>query len=68
MDFKSLLIGFLLAACLFLLMGSTPMRFTSAQGRYQVSAAQDKVVILDTQTGEASVIQGDSIRFVRYGK
>lgn len=48
MDIKSFIIGFLLAACFFLLTG-----FGGSDGRYQIAAAPGMVWILDTETGIA---------------
>ena len=62
-DIKSMLIGFLLATCMFLLMGHNGFPITpivnvneSQVGRFQLSTITDNVniyeTILDTKTGE----------------
>tara|TARA_Y100001935_G_scaffold67699_1_gene56765 strand:- start:773 stop:1003 length:231 start_codon:yes stop_codon:yes gene_type:complete len=62
-DIKSILIGFLLATCMFLLMGHNGFPITpivnvneSQVGRFQLSTVTDNVniyeSILDTKTGE----------------
>ena len=62
-DIKSMLIGFLLATCVFLLMGHNGFPITpivnvneSQVGRFQLSTITDNVniyeTILDTKTGE----------------
>ena len=48
-DIKSILIGFLLATCMFLFMGNT----SSGQvGKYQGFADENNVFMIDTKTGQ----------------
>lgn len=56
MDKKSFFIGFLLAACLLLAMGSADLRFASSPGRFQVAVSGETWAILDTQSGVAQIM------------
>ena len=56
-DIKSVLIGFLLASCMFFLMGATQEMFvtSSDNGRYQIAndgTTLGTLFMLDTKTGE----------------
>jgi hypothetical protein len=48
-DFKSLVIGLLLGLCITLVSGASK---DGGNGRYDCSADQDQVFIIDTQTGQ----------------
>ena len=57
-DFKSIMIGFLLATSMFLFMGQTSSNdmemyvTTTDNGKYQLSANGNLIYIVNTQTGE----------------
>ncbi|MGD0785471.1 MAG: hypothetical protein ABR969_06635 [Sedimentisphaerales bacterium] len=48
-DFKSLVIGLLLGLCITLVLGASN---NNDNGKYQCSAGQGQVFIIDTQTGQ----------------
>ena len=60
-DLKSMVIGFLLAACLALAMGAASD--SQSEGPYQISANSDlSAYVIDTRTGECwQVSRGDNI-------
>jgi hypothetical protein len=61
-NFSSMIIGFLLAACLALALGAASTR---SGGPYQISANSDlSAYVIDTRTGEAwQISRGDNIEF-----
>ncbi len=56
-EFKSLIIGLLLGLCITLVMGFSN---DSDNGRYQCSADQNQVFIIDTQTGQTWILDNSS--------
>lgn len=68
MDFKSFLIGFLLAACVFMLMGNSNVNWGSLQGRYQLAVSDNAWGILDTQTGKAQIMNKGKPIIMEYSK
>ena len=61
-NFSSMIIGFLLAACLALALGAASAR---SEGSYQISANSDlSAFIIDTKTGETwQISRGNNIEF-----
>lgn len=61
-DLKSMVIGFLLAACLALAMGAAG---GGQEGTYQISANSDlSAYVVDTRTGECwQISRGDNVEF-----
>ena len=54
-DFKSMIIGFLLATCMFLMIAPTKINTQTIHtqiGRYQGFADQNDIHLIDTTTGE----------------
>ena len=49
-DIKSMMIGFLLATCMFLMMGQTTN--DTQTGKYQGFADQNDIFLINTNTGE----------------
>ena len=51
---KNILLGFLMATCMFLMIGATQEMFvtTSENGRYQGFSTEGFLNVLDTRTGE----------------
>ena len=65
-DIKTLMIGFLLATCMFLLIGADSN--DSQIGRYQMQAALSHLYLLDTKSGEfyyTTIGLGDSRKWRR---
>ena len=62
MDIKSLIIGFLLASCMFLFMGNTTYERDaddSQIGKYQITGSQvHGVLLLDTEIGQLYRLNG----------
>lgn len=56
-DFKSLAIGLLLGLCIMLVSGYAT---DGDNGRYQCSASENQVFILDTQTGQTWKVDASS--------
>lgn len=57
-NIKSGAIGFLLAACLFLLMGQKSAEQSPGCGRYQPITQKDMLYVMDTATGATKFIVG----------
>lgn len=53
-DLKSLIIGFLLSLCIMLFSGFTSV---TNNGRYQCSATESWVAVMDTQTGHVWIME-----------
>ena len=54
-DIKSVMIGFLLATCMFLFIGATS---NTGQGKYQGFGTEGGRFMLDTQTGQLYEMKG----------
>ena len=57
-DFKSMVIGFLMATCMFMLMGQTSSDINNGNGKYQAYTHKDKVYMIDTSTGAMFINDG----------
>ena len=69
-DIKSIIIGFLLATCMFLFMGATSNDNENQVGKYQGFTDEYSEYIIDTITGELWVrsIDGVGKKATRYWK
>ena len=60
-DIKSVIIGFLLATCMFLLMGFTDVKYPQNKelGRYQAFGTEKNKFMIDTMTGQSWINVGN---------
>ena len=63
-DIKSMLIGFLLATCMFLFMGQTKIApsitYNSGEGKYQMAATDSGLKMIDTGTGQVYILEQEN--------